>query len=1036
MRKRSARISACCLAFALAAGALPDVPVRSVKAEGAKRADDLLEIRGDGGESAAMKLYANGVYEARLDSLAEGSHTLTLYRNGEAQAGLTDEVTVDADPADGAVYVRYQDGELYNSVDDTDKYHTAAFTGNFTGLEFTDGEGQPYSIESWKPEDPNAELEYAGGGIYTRTFEFKELEEDVTIADGGYKIAFDDEWTYSLGNGSGNIELTIPAGTDSLTVFVDEISGQVYDSVRTAPVNIYQNSGNVLSPAFETTVSLIGTVRQNESDNWTAAAQGYEFTQISDKLYAYQQTFDAGTYQYKAVFNYANWYESFGGDNKSLSIGEDGTNVVFLYDVETDRLYDTVNDYNTAAQKLGFAAVPVEAEVRDNTNGTTTFVMTGAENDTVKLYYARKDAPDQVTEVSMTPGADSNGNFNSSFESGELFLGDGALDVIYYYTVNGVRTTDPSAETVEVSGEDWSHYTREAFAGRLVCVPGTFPGPSWDAASNEMTYEGNGLYSCTFKDVPAANYEFKISMGSWDENYGEDGKRDGDNYGLKIYEKTDVTVYYSDFSHLAVTDQDYIFADITLSGTGVADGTKLTDDGLTGIYSTSVTFPAGTYSDLKLTYNGKEYPVNEFALENEKTVTFYFDPVTEIYYNNASDEVLDEESIYFDSKDEGYKSVYGAIASGEKVTFSIDTGDDAQQVTLVIKGKEKQILKMAEAQGAEEGKARWSVETSFGDYGEYQYYFVIGGESSVKIYCDDDGYYGTGMTAELTEVKPYEMNVYKEGYETPDWMKNAVIYQIFPDRFFNGDVSNDTAQTTSRGATDYEYITEWYTWPENPEQETLNPDTYPQNAWLGDGEWSNEIYGGDLGDFTELVEIAEANDMHVVLDGVFNHVADDSVYFDRYYKFVGQDGKVGAYPYWAYVFDYMAEHEEASQDEAETEARKYFEGKGVTDFTYTQWFDFTGGYLTDDAGEIVQDTIGDRAGQNVYAYDCWWGYDSMPVIISTDGSEYQTPGWAEEIIDGEESVAKYWLTQGSDGWRLDVANEVSDETWQKFRDLR
>ncbi len=60
----------------------------------------------------------------------------------------------------------------------------------------------------------------------------------------------------------------------------------------------------------------------------------------------------------------------------------------------------------------------------------------------------------------------------------------------------------------------------------------------------------------------------------------------------------------------------------------------------------------------------------------------------------------------------------------------------------------------------------------------------------------------------------------------------------------------------------------------------------------------------------------------------------------------------------------------------------------------------------------------------------------MPVIISTDGSEYQTPGWAEEIIDGEGSVAKYWLTQGSDGWRLDVANEVSDETWQKFRDLR
>ena len=77
--------------------------------------------------------------------------------------------------------------------------------------------------------------------------------------------------------------------------------------------------------------------------------------------------------------------------------------------------------------------------------------------------------------------------------------------------------------------------------------------------------------------------------------------------------------------------------------------------------------------------------------------------------------------------------------------------------------------------------------TSFSKYGEYEYYFVVGGESSVKIYCDDDGYYGTGMTADLTEVRPYEMNVYKEGFETPDWMKDAVIYQIFPDRFFNAD---------------------------------------------------------------------------------------------------------------------------------------------------------------------------------------------------------------------------------------------------------
>ena len=60
----------------------------------------------------------------------------------------------------------------------------------------------------------------------------------------------------------------------------------------------------------------------------------------------------------------------------------------------------------------------------------------------------------------------------------------------------------------------------------------------------------------------------------------------------------------------------------------------------------------------------------------------------------------------------------------------------------------------------------------------------------------------------------------------------------------------------------------------------------------------------------------------------------------------------------------------------------------------------------------------------------------MPIIYSTNGSEYQTGNWAEEIIGNEDgtAVSQYWITQGNNGWRLDVANEVSDETWQHFRE--
>ena len=610
----------------------------------------------------------------------------------------------------------------------------------------------------------------------------------------------------------------------------------------------------------------------------------------------------------------------------------------------------------------------------------------------------------------------------------------------------------------------------------VVNVPGTFPGPSWDAASNPMTYDAElGLYVYTFEAVPAANYEFKIAInGSWNENYGAGGARDGANIAVTVPETMDVTVYYNPKTHYAVTNVNYVFADIILSGTGIPEGTKMKDEGLTGIYSVKVPMAAGTYSDIKITCGDKTYIFAEIQVSEDKDVTFYMDPVTGIYYCDASNTPIETGKIYFNSQDTAYKSAFGAIATGESCTFSIDTGADITSAVLVIKGVASFPMTATETENGQ----RWSCSASIDKIGEYDYYFALSNGSTVAIYGDDDGYYGVGTVTDLVNVMPYDLVVYKDGYETPDWMKKAVIYQIFPDRFFDGDMTNNQAQTTARGDVQYEYVNNWYLWPENPEQESSNPDAYPDQAYQGDGEWSNEIYGGDLkgiiekvdylkalgvnviylnpvfssisnhrydacdyteidpilgtmGDFEELVAVAEANDMQIILDGVFNHVSDDSVYFDRYYKFLGTSEKIGAYPYWAYVYDYMAENG-ASQADAETAAKAYFsENYGITDYSYTEWFEV---YNTAMSGAV--DSIGLRAGKSVYSYDGWWGYDSMPIIYATNGSEYQTGNWAEEIIynEDETSVTQYWISKGNDGWRLDVANEVSDETWQKFRD--
>ena len=647
-------------------------------------------------------------------------------------------------------------------------------------------------------------------------------------------------------------------------------------------------------------------------------------------------------------------------------------------------------------------------------------------------------------------------NDNSGHQTADLSTGTlGFKNELWVYEDGFVTAVMP---------EGWSNTALPVF------VPGTFPGPSWDAASNQMTYDSElGLFVYTFEDVPAANYEYKIAInGSWDENYGAGGVRDGANHSVTVPEQMDVTVYYNHTTHNSVTSVTYVFADVVLSGSGIGT-VKLEDRGLTGIYSGSVYMAAGTYTDVKLTADGREYAFSEVVVTSGKDVTFYLDIVTGIYYCDASDIPLDTASIYYDSQRSAYKTAFGAVEENEQVRFYIQTGSDVTSAVLVVKGVGSYPMT-----GLSGG---WTVTVSIPYKGEYDYYFVLSNGSNVAVYGDDDGYYGEGCVTDLTSVMPYDLVVYEAGYETPDWMKNAVIYQIFPDRFFNGDESNDQAQTWARGEVSYEFITDWYTLPENPEQEGLltEEEYLSSGAHYGDGQWSNEIYGGDLkgitqridylkalgvnviylnpvfwsisnhrydavsyseidpilgtlGDFEELVAVAEANGMHIILDGVFNHVSDDSVYFDRYYRFLGTSGKIGAYPYWAFVYDYMAENA-VDQAAAEAAAVAYFgENYGITDYSYTEWFHVSDQPMT------YADNVGLRAGKPVYSYEGWWGYDSMPVIYATNGSEYQTGNWAEEIISGDDSVNAYWISKGMDGWRLDVANEVSDETWQNFRD--
>ncbi len=1026
---------------------------------------DLMEVK-IGSNTYAMDVYANGWFEAVVN-LPAGTHAVTLYKNGK-ETEQTTSITLDNAADVSVLYVNA--GEEMFKASKVSDYGTWSVVGGMKDLGYSD----------WKPDATDMNMTYVGGGLYKVTLEFGALPKDTTVE---YKAVKGHAWGTEIHNGSGgNVAVTIPKGSTSLTIYADLIQEKLYDSVRST-----FTAEGAKYVGFDTTISLIGNVRHIGADDWNTNTKGWEFTPISDTLYRFDYVIEtAGSdHPYKIVYNYSVWPQ---WADVPLTTYKDNTHVIFVYDATTGSVYDSVNDNDKVARLLGMTASPIEGRIIDNFDGTVTFVTGAASGQEVELYYAD-------TEDVEANGASAFEKVDMSTviarkSTGTVTFGDSAIDILYYYTIDGVTTLDGSNETITVNGQTYMRYTREASGGRVVNLPGgNFPGvAAWDAATNQMTYLGDGIYALTFKNMGAATYEYKVAIGgSWAENYGANGELKGANIQLTVPSVQDVTIYYSDVTHLTASSIDYVFADIDLAGTGIAEGTKLEDKGLTGIYSAEIEVPAGTYNDWQIEYDGQTYDLVDFTLDDKKTVKVYMDIATLLYYHDAIDLPLETTNIYFDSKDPEYKSVFGAVATGESVKFSIQTGTDVTGVALIVRGVEKKTVTLEKDGTAVDGKQKWSGTTSFSAVGENDYYFTITNGATVSIYCDDDEYYGTGKVATLTEVLPYDLVVYKSGFKTPDWMKNAVIYQIFPDRFADGDTSNNDAQRTARGAVNYEWITDWYTIPENPEQKDLvtQAEYEAKGAHWGDGQWSNEIYGGDLkgitdnidylkelgvtviylnpvfssisshrydacdymaidpvlgtlGDFEELVTIAEQNGMKVVLDGVFNHVSDDSIYFDRYYKFLGDEGltTIGAYPYWAFVYDYMADYG-TTQAVAEAAAKNYFTTNyGVTDYSYTEWFEVFNEAMSDGKGGLVYDTIGWRKDRPVYGYEGWWGYDSMPIIKSTNGSEYQTGDWANDIIYNAQgtSVTQYWISKGMDGWRLDVANEVSDETWQHFRD--
>ncbi len=336
---------------------------------------------------------------------------------------------------------------------------------------------------------------------------------------------------------------------------------------------------------------------------------------------------------------------------------------------------------------------------------------------------------------------------------------------------------------------------------------------------------------------------------------------------------------------------------------------------------------------------------------------------------------------YYDPLDTACKSAVGGVKAGQTVRFTVFT--DAFSCGLVVQADgtgDSCYLEMSACDGG------YFCEFTPAKAGIYWYYFKLENQCELGA--------GKDLRACVCEKNAWQLSVFND-YETPEWVKNGVVYQIFPDSFCKsekfaavtdkklhesweelpvylpdecGKVKNDDFFGGNfRGIEEkLPYlkslgVTAVYL---NPVFEAASNHRYD----TGDYEKFDSLLG-TREDFVSLLAAAEENGIKLVLDGVFNHTGADSVYFNKY----GNYPSLGAY---------------------QSENSPYF-----------SWYTFY--------------SFPDR-------YASWWGFDTLPGVNESD------PSYCA-FIAGEEGVVAKYTAMGLGGWRLDVADELPDEFIGKIR---
>ena len=357
---------------------------------------------------------------------------------------------------------------------------------------------------------------------------------------------------------------------------------------------------------------------------------------------------------------------------------------------------------------------------------------------------------------------------------------------------------------------------------------------------------------------------------------------------------------------------------------------------------------------------------------------------------------MDDIQIFHDSHNLELRNPFGAVSIGNKVRIRLWTSKRCLAYINLINFYNNQIEIQMNEIGWNDSVNNWiyevEVDTS-NNIGLIYYYFRVSYYGRNIIYGNNIESLGGIGQIYFNEPISYQITIYSKK-DVPSWYREGIIYQIFVDRFFNGEeegkVLNPKKNTFIYGNWDDSpmyikdmsgNIVRWDFYGGNllgvkkklkyikslgVSVIYFNPifDSPSCHKYdTGDYEKIDPMFG-DEEIFKDLCREAEKLGMRIILDGVFSHTGSDSKYFNKF----GNYDSLGAY--------------QSLQS------------------PYYRWYRFN------DYPKL---------------YETWWGFSNMPNVDELN------PSYLDYIIRNKNSVIEKWLKLGAGGWRLDVADELPDE---------